>query len=154
MRVIIGIDDSPGSEAVMKWVEKERWPEGTRFTIVSAAGIPAYALVEPGGTSVYARLEQDQLKAHEKLAARARKQLEQAGFAVTTRVELEDARRAILGEAEIEKADLVVVGSHGRTGLPKLLMGSVASHVVAHAPCNVLVVKRPEDRATSGRSVA
>ena len=38
-------------------------------------------------------------------------------------------------------ADLVVVGSHGRTGLGKLLMGSVASHVVSHAPCTVMVVK-------------
>jgi len=34
-----------------------------------------------------------------------------------------------------------VVGSHGRTGLGKLVMGSVANHVVTHAPCNVLVVK-------------
>jgi nucleotide-binding universal stress UspA family protein len=38
-------------------------------------------------------------------------------------------------------ADLVVVGSHGRTGLAKLVLGSVASHVVTHAPCSVLVVK-------------
>ena len=30
---------------------------------------------------------------------------------------------------------------HGRSGLAKLLMGSVAAHVVAHAPCNVMVVK-------------
>jgi nucleotide-binding universal stress UspA family protein len=39
-------------------------------------------------------------------------------------------------------ADLVVLGSHGRTGIPKLVLGSVASHVVSHAPCDVLVIKR------------
>jgi nucleotide-binding universal stress UspA family protein len=43
----------------------------------------------------------------------------------------------------VEHADLLVVGSHGRTGIKKLLLGSVASHVVAHAPCPVLVVKMP-----------
>jgi len=36
-----------------------------------------------------------------------------------------------------------VMGSHGRTGLAKLVLGSVAAHVVAHAPCTVVVVKRP-----------
>jgi hypothetical protein len=35
------------------------------------------------------------------------------------------------------------VGSHGRSGLKKLLLGSVATHVVTHAPCPVLVVKTP-----------
>jgi nucleotide-binding universal stress UspA family protein len=41
-----------------------------------------------------------------------------------------------------EGIDLLVVGSHGRTGLSKLLLGSVSAHAVCHAPCNVLVVKR------------
>jgi nucleotide-binding universal stress UspA family protein len=43
--------------------------------------------------------------------------------------------------------ELVVVGTHGRTGLSHLLMGSVAEHVVRHAPCPVLVV-RPIERQT------
>jgi len=43
--------------------------------------------------------------------------------------------------ARREGIDLLVVGSHGRTGLGKLLMGSVAAHVVGHAGCNVLVVR-------------
>jgi nucleotide-binding universal stress UspA family protein len=58
-------------------------------------------------------------------------------------VERGDPRDAIVRVAEREHADLVIVGSHGRTGLPKLLMGSVASYVVTHAPCPVLVVKHP-----------
>jgi universal stress protein A len=46
-------------------------------------------------------------------------------------------------EARREKADLIVVGSHGRSGMAKLLLGSVAAHVVSHAPCSVLVVRPP-----------
>jgi len=37
--------------------------------------------------------------------------------------------------------DMIVMGSHGRTGLSKLLMGSVAERVISLAPCPVLVVK-------------
>jgi nucleotide-binding universal stress UspA family protein len=42
-----------------------------------------------------------------------------------------------------EGADMVVVGSHGRTGLSRLVLGSVAMAVVNHAPCPVVVVRIP-----------
>jgi universal stress protein A len=41
---------------------------------------------------------------------------------------------------EEEKVDLLVMGSHGRTGMSHVLLGSVAERVVRHAPCPVLVV--------------
>jgi nucleotide-binding universal stress UspA family protein len=44
-----------------------------------------------------------------------------------------------------EGADMVVVGSHGRTGLSRLMLGSVAMGVVNHAPCPVVVVRLPAD---------
>ncbi len=49
--------------------------------------------------------------------------------------------------AEEEKADLVVLGTHGRSGLSRLLMGSVAEAVVREAPCPVLTVKLPRSAA-------
>lgn len=42
-----------------------------------------------------------------------------------------------------EKIDLIVMGTHGRTGLGRLLMGSVAEGVVRRAPCPVLTIKQP-----------
>ena len=42
------------------------------------------------------------------------------------------------------KADLIVVGSHGRGGLKRLALGSIAELVMRHAPCPVLVVRTPE----------
>ena len=47
-----------------------------------------------------------------------------------------------LDRAEEWSADLVVVGSHGYTGLKRLLLGSVAQSVVSHAPCSVEVVRK------------
>lgn len=52
-----------------------------------------------------------------------------------------DSAAAINKVAEETAADLIVLGSHGRTGLRRALMGSVAEHVMRTAPCPVLVVK-------------
>ena len=58
---------------------------------------------------------------------------------------------SIVEAALSEEADLVLVGSHGRGALGRLLMGSVSAHVVAHAPCPVLVVRAA--RHADGRAV-
>jgi nucleotide-binding universal stress UspA family protein len=46
----------------------------------------------------------------------------------------------IVSEAKKRKVSTIIMGSHGRTGLTRLLMGSVVSRVIGHAPCKVLVV--------------
>lgn len=51
---------------------------------------------------------------------------------------------AILSYARDVNADLIVMGTHGRTGVAHLFMGSVAEHVVRAAPCPVLTVRHPE----------
>ncbi len=51
--------------------------------------------------------------------------------------------REIVDFAQREHIDLIVMGSHGRTGLSRLLMGSVAEGVARLAPCPVLIVKQP-----------
>jgi nucleotide-binding universal stress UspA family protein len=54
--------------------------------------------------------------------------------------EARDVRREILDQIEVLAADLLVIGSHGRTGFEKLLLGSVAEHVLRKASCPVMVV--------------
>ena len=60
---------------------------------------------------------------------------------VEMRVEVGDPGRQITEVAEEVGADLVVVPSHGRTGLTRLLLGSVAERVVRLAHCPVLVLR-------------
>jgi len=54
----------------------------------------------------------------------------------------------ILGEASASSCDLIALGTHGRTGLERILMGSVAEAVLRHAGCPVLVVKAPVHAAS------
>jgi nucleotide-binding universal stress UspA family protein len=63
---------------------------------------------------------------------------------IQTRVEQNDAWRAILDVAQRESVDLIVIGTHGRRGLPRALLGSVAEKVVRMSPIPVLTV-RPAD---------
>ena len=51
------------------------------------------------------------------------------------------ASQEIVRAARSKRCDLIVLGTHGRTGLSKLVLGSVAGRVVATAPCSVLTVR-------------
>jgi nucleotide-binding universal stress UspA family protein len=62
---------------------------------------------------------------------------------VETRLEDGDPVKTILRVADEAKAGLIVIGTHGRTGLGRVLMGSVAEQVVRRATCPVLTVKNP-----------
>jgi hypothetical protein len=54
----------------------------------------------------------------------------------------EDSYQYIVDEAMKNKSSMIVMGRRGRTGLKRLMMGSVTARVIGHAPCNVLVVPR------------
>jgi nucleotide-binding universal stress UspA family protein len=66
----------------------------------------------------------------------------QQGLTLETLVPLGRPDEAIVNAALFKEASLIIVGSHGRTGLKRLLMGSVAERVIGHAKCPVLVVKK------------
>jgi nucleotide-binding universal stress UspA family protein len=62
------------------------------------------------------------------------------GVVVTSHVESGEPARKILELAERDRPDLIVIGTHGRTGPKRWLLGSVAERIVQHAPCPVLTV--------------
>jgi nucleotide-binding universal stress UspA family protein len=70
-----------------------------------------------------------------------------SGTAVERRLEEGDPTAEILRLASEANCDLIVLGTHGRTGLSRLLMGSVAEQVVRRARCPVLTVKMPTPQA-------
>jgi nucleotide-binding universal stress UspA family protein len=87
-------------------------------------------------------IEQYELREAEKNVKDVMLIAEQEGIPARTIVESGPPYKAILEAAEKEKIDLIIMGSHGRTGMERLLMGSVAERVVGHAACAVLIVKK------------
>jgi nucleotide-binding universal stress UspA family protein len=64
---------------------------------------------------------------------------------IDKRIELGDVANTVCKVAAELGVDVIVVGSHGKTGFGRLLLGSVSEHVVRHAPCPVLVVREPPE---------
>jgi nucleotide-binding universal stress UspA family protein len=81
------------------------------------------------------------------LVERVAGQLELKGFHPSLTTPDTDPRHAIVDAAREWPADLIVMGSHGRRGLDRLLLGSVAESVVRHAPCSVDIVRVPAGAA-------
>ena len=79
------------------------------------------------------------------LLAKARK----AGARATTLLLEGVAHEQIIRAAKSKKADLIVMGTHGHTGIVKFFVGSIASRVVAGAPCPVLTVRGRASGATN-----
>ncbi|HEY5171317.1 MAG TPA: universal stress protein [Acidimicrobiia bacterium] len=143
MHVLIATDGSPSSiEAARKAGEILRAAD--HVTLVSVlTEIPGD---DAGGFegSVYSAGEQDQLWKQE--MAEAGEEIERTAAALTTtnidkRIEVGDVSGNVCRVATELNVDVIVVGSHGRGGLSRILLGSVSEQVVRHAPCPVLVVR-------------
>lgn len=146
MKILLPVDDSPHSRAAVEFVRKMAWPGGAQVLVLAAARpvVSAYAEVYAGAGGGYTdQVYHEQLSHCEELVSRVEGDLKGAGFRTAGHVVRGDPREAIVHLAKIDSVDLIVMGSHGRSGLARLLLGSVASFVVSHAPCNVLVVKLP-----------
>jgi nucleotide-binding universal stress UspA family protein len=70
--------------------------------------------------------------------------LREAGLKVKVQLKVGSPFLEILHTSQSENADLIVLGTHGRTGLAHVLMGSVAERVVQKAPCPVLTIRHPD----------
>lgn len=102
-----------------------------------------------GGTiaieSAEAAVAAEREQAEATLAA-VKSELEAAGVAtVRTNVIEGHAATAIVDAASAERADVIVMATHGRGGLGRAVLGSVADHVVRHASCPVLLVRPPHE---------
>lgn len=146
MKILIGVDDSEHSNAAVEYVKNAEWPEGTKVFVLSAVRAPVMVNTEVyvGGPYANDQAFDEAIKYGEELTARVEQEFRDVGLDTEARVIQGDPRMVIVDTARTVSADLVVVGSHGRTGLAKLMLGSVASHVITHAPCDVLVVKKKD----------
>src|SRR6185503_3825894 len=143
MKILVAVDDSPHSERAVRFVARMRWPAGSRVIVVN---VMTPVLTPPvvggeGGVPLTIEVTEQQRQQARKLTSRSEAALRESGIAAESRVPTGDPRDALMRLVTDERADLLVMGSHGRTGFAKLMLGSVSSHAVTHAQCSVLVVK-------------
>jgi nucleotide-binding universal stress UspA family protein len=150
MNLLLAIDDSAGSQAALRRVV-ERIPKLAHVKVLSVVEPPSasvkFAVAAAGQVVGYPASLAPETEAATKRARQivdeAVEELQRAGFSASGAVEFGDARSVIIDTAAQEGDELIVVGAHGRTGLERLLLGSVSEAVARHAPCSVEIVRNP-----------
>lgn len=150
MKILIATDGSDFSRtAVEKCGEMFGHSENPQIKILSVYEQMGPMATEPFAIS--AQYYQEMMDAArvqcENFAADSAEQLKTAfsdpNTSVETEVRLGAPARVIVDEAREWNADLIIVGSHGRGFWGRLTLGSVSDAIVHHAPCSVLIARRP-----------
>lgn len=149
-RILMATDGSDCAQLAARSIADRSWPAGSVVRIMSVAA-PFMPVTDAGtvyfdpgqGAEVAQQVEADARSLAAESVARAKQILTQSSG---VRIELSgpmtgDPKRVIVDQASAWKAAIVVVGSHGRHGLDRLLTGSVSEFVAMHAPCSVEVIR-------------
>jgi nucleotide-binding universal stress UspA family protein len=142
MKILLATDGSDYSMAAASSVAARPWPDNSEVKVVSATdplGYSAEVVREPVEESD--GREEIFLTPEEKAVHDAKEIVSLAGLKTTGAVLGGYPKAAIVDEAKEWGADLVVVGSHGRRGIERILLGSVSEAVALHAHCSVEVIR-------------
>jgi len=122
--VLLPVDDSTYADAAIQWLLNFRWSAATKVTLISVIEHPSASAV-----------------AQESLNERLQILAPAFGDNLSCEVLTGDTTHTIISEAHKYNADLIVIGSHARTGIHKLLLGSVSETLAEKAPCSVAVIR-------------
>ncbi len=151
MRLLLAIDDSKFAEAAIQAVVSQFRQDHTQVMVLHALDWGDLMPTPFPGVGVQPMFSVHQLesiiqsetkKAHD-LVKDAAERLRSAGFDTSTSVRKGDPKMVILDCANEWKADLIVVGSHGRKGVTRFVLGSVSEAVARHAHCSVEIARLP-----------
>ncbi len=144
--IVVGVDGSDASSAALRWAADEaRLRSSPLVALYAWSFIPPQPIGDPGMLAIPAGDLTAQLGAESDAARATLEAVVSEARDDLSGVEIE--QKLVEGEpgdalvAESASAELVVVGSHGRSGLKAALLGSVSRHVMSHAACPVVVVK-------------
>jgi nucleotide-binding universal stress UspA family protein len=142
MKVLLAVDDSKFSDILTQAVVTQRRCEATEVLVLQVLQ-PVQAEAVPEMSQNYAPELEGEKKSANLFVERIAETLRSAGFKAETAVEVGDPRVRILEAASAWTADLIVVGSHGNSGIRKFFLGSVSEAVSRDAKCSVEIVRDP-----------
>ncbi len=143
MKILIAVDESDYAKAIVDLVAKSNWTD-TDITVISVVDplkVNSLMAVLPG--PVLDEMFEAHLKRAQSLTSSVADQIRSVTKSchVSEQVVEGKAAQEILEFAKDWQPDLIVMGSHGKSGFSKLLMGSVSLTVTSHANCSVLIVR-------------
>jgi nucleotide-binding universal stress UspA family protein len=143
MKIILAIDDLKSSEAAMQAVITRARPQDTEILVLHVVEPPSLMVARqmrshnPDLKALWQETEQ-QAQAMVRTAAQ---RLRSKGLSASSVVVKGDPKSRIIDVAAKQEADLIVLGSHGRKGVDRFLMGSVSEAVARYAPCSVEIAR-------------
>jgi nucleotide-binding universal stress UspA family protein len=146
-RVLIPVDGSAFSLQVIPYITRFLSPEQVELVLFEVAAMPEAVAV---GTTVYVYADQEAASLEAECQVNLLPtvhQLEALGYTVSSVVRFGEATTEIERYLAHEPVDLVAMTTHGRTGLARVLMGSVAQYVINHCNLPVLLYRPQEQEA-------
>ncbi|MDS0292820.1 universal stress protein [Halogeometricum luteum] len=140
-RILVPTDGSHATERAVENAVDLAKQYGATIHALYVVDSGTYASLEAGTDIVVESLETEGKEAVEHVVQTA----ERAGVETTTSVESGSAYETILDYAEANDCDLIVMGTHGRSGLDRYLLGSVTEKVVRRSDVPVLTVRADEE---------
>lgn len=137
MDILVPLDNSDPAKKALEHVT-EQYPDAN-VTVLHV--INPGAMYGEGGMYAYDALMEARQEAAEELFEEARELCDTHGLSITTETTIGSPAREIVAFAEEQGSDHIVIGSHGRSGASRVLLGSVAEEVVRRAPVPVTVVR-------------
>lgn len=139
--ILFPTDGGPASQAALSHAVGLAEQYDARLHAVYVVDTIAYTAVDAGSETVLSALRQEGETALEAVAETT----QDAEIPVTSEIVSGSPYKQILTYADDNEIDLIVMGTHGRTGLDRYLLGSVTERVVRTASVPVLTVRAPED---------
>lgn len=140
-QVLVPIDESEQSTAALEFAV-DNYPEATivALHVIDPSNFPSSGF-EAGGATDFQRFREDYRDRGETLLESATELAAEAGVDLETAIETGRPSKTIVSYAEGNDIDHIVIGSHGRSGASRILLGSVAESVTRRSSVPVTIVR-------------
>ena len=147
-RMLVPLDFSPYAEQALAYAIDLAQTLRAHFTLLHVIHLIPLAMGDMLASSLAVYLQVVETEAQQQMHT-AQARVQQVGLRCDTLIVQGVPFQTIVDTARDREVDLIVMGTHGRTGLTHVLMGSVAEKVVRLAPCPVLVTRESTEAATA-----